>query len=57
MLEGLANEEVDRYLDENPKIVLLFEVDVAEAVSPYIVQLEDAREEPDRDTIRELRQA
>ena len=37
MLEGLADEEVDQYLQENPKIVPLFEIDVAEAVSPYIV--------------------
>ena len=57
MLEGLADEEVDRYLDENPKIVPLFEVDVAKAVSPYILHPDDASEEPDRDAIRELRQA
>ena len=57
MLEGLADDEVDRYLNENPTIVPLFEVDVAEAVSPYIVQLEKAGEEPDRDAIGEMRQA
>ena len=56
MLEGLADEEVDRYLEENPKLVPLFEVDVAEAVSPYILQTDDAGEEPDKDAIRELRQ-
>ena len=57
MLEGLADEEVDRYLEENPKIVPLFEVDVADAVSPYIVHPDDASEEPDQDAIRDLRQA
>ena len=57
MLEGLTDEEVDRYLKENPKIVPLFEIDVAKAVSPYIVQTEDAGEELARDAIRELRQA
>ena len=57
MLEGLADEEVDRYLDENPRIVPLFEVDVAEAVSPYIGQPEDVGEELDRDAIWELQQA
>ena len=57
MLEGLADEEVDQYLQENPKIVPLFEIDVAEAVAPYIMQPEDADEEPDKEAIRELRQA
>ena len=57
MLEGLADEEVDHYLDENRRIVPLFEVDVSEAIFPYIVQTEDVGEEPDKDTILELRQA
>ena len=42
MLEGLADEEVDRYLDEHPKIVPLFMVDVVEVVTPYIVKPEEA---------------
>ena len=49
MLDRLTDEEVDRYLDEHPKIVPLFEVDV------YIVQPEEVGKEPDRDAIRELR--
>ena len=57
MLEGLADDEVDPYLEENPRIVPLFEVDIVEGVSPYIVQTEDDSEEPDNDAIRELRQA
>ena len=52
MLEGLANEEIDQYLEENPKIVPLFKIDVDEAVFPYFAQLEDVEEEPDRDAIR-----
>ena len=36
MLDGLADDEVDRYMDEHPKIVPLFEVDVAEIVTPYV---------------------
>ena len=32
MLEGLADEKVDSYLEENPRIVPLFEIDVIEAV-------------------------
>ena len=46
MLEGLTDEEVDQYLEKNPKIVPLFEIDVAEVISPYIAQPEDAVEEP-----------
>ena len=57
VLEELADEEVDGYLEENPRLVPLFEVDVEEAVSPYIVQTEDAGEEPNKNAIRELRQA
>ena len=32
-------------------------MDIAEVVSPYMVQLDEAGEEPNRDMIRELRQA
>ena len=37
MLDGLAEEEVDQYFDEHPKIVPLFEVDVVGPVALYIV--------------------
>ena len=40
MLEGLPDEEIDRYLEEHPKIVPLFEVDITAAVGPYITSLE-----------------
>ena len=52
MLEGLADEEVDQYLQENPKIVPLFEIDVAEAVSLHIIQPDETDEEPDKEAIR-----
>ena len=35
----------------------LFEVDVTEVVTPYVVHLEEIFDEPDREAIRELRQA
>ena len=38
MLDGSADKEVNRYLEENPKLVKLFEVDVIEIVSPYLVE-------------------
>ena len=37
MLDELDEEEVDRYLEENLKLVSLFEIDVIEVVSPYAV--------------------
>ena len=55
MLEGLSDEEVDRYLEEHPKIVPLFEVDITTAVGPYITSSES--DEPDQAAIREERQA
>ena len=57
MLDELADEEVDWYLEEHPKIVLLFEVDVTEAVAPYVNCWEVEIDEPDRKVIRELQQA
>ena len=47
MWDGLADDKVDRYLAEHSKIVPLLEVDVAEAVTPYVVHLEEVFEEPD----------
>ena len=55
MLEGVADEEVFQYLQENPKIVPLFEI--AEAVSLYILQPNETDEELDKEVIREFRQA
>ena len=55
MLEGLPDEEVDRYLEEHPRIVPLFEVDITAAVEPYITT--PGPDEPDQAAIRELRQA
>ena len=54
MLEGFPDEEVDRYLEEHPKILPLFEVDITSAVRPYITSPES--DEPDQEAIRDLRQ-
>ena len=47
MLDGLTDNEIDLYLDEHPKIVSLFEVDVVEAVTPYVTHWEDEFDESD----------
>ena len=35
MLEGLEDKELERYLDENPRIVPLFEIDVGGTMESY----------------------
>ena len=35
MLEGLDDEELDNYLEENPQIVPLFEVDIIKTVGVH----------------------
>jgi hypothetical protein len=35
MLEGLTEEEADTFLQENPTIVPLYEIDVVQEAEPY----------------------
>ena len=56
MLKELEDEEVDQYLEEHPKIVSLFEVDIADTVPPYVTSREEEVVELDNEVIRELRQ-
>ena len=55
MLDGLAEEEVDHFLEEHPNIVPLFEIDVISAIGSPIAEpaTEDAlnQAEPDPTTI------
>jgi hypothetical protein len=51
MLEGLTEEEADTFLQENPTLVPLYEIDVVKEAEPYqlteeaaIVELGRARE-------------
>ena len=61
MLDGLADNELDRYLEENPWIVPLFEIDVVEVVISYVSGKELKTEKdptiPDVETVLELRSA
>ena len=36
MMEGLDEGEVNQYFEENPNIIPLFEIDVADIITPYI---------------------
>ena len=40
MLEGLEDEELERYQDGNPRIVPLFEIDVFEIAESYVSPIE-----------------
>ena len=61
MLDGLAKEEVDDFLEDHPTIIPLFEIDVITAIgSPPVEDVtEDSppQDEPDPTTIAELRHA
>ena len=56
ILEGLEDEELERYLDENPRIVPLFEINVGGTVESYASPIETTTRdvEPGEDAIREL---
>ena len=49
MLDGLADEEVDHFLEDHPRIVPLFDMDIKLTVSPYVSK----PTEEDRDIGRE----
>ena len=58
MLDGLAEEEVDHFLEEHPTIIPLFEIDVIPAIdTPRDEEVTEAtipQDEPDSTTIAEL---
>ena len=61
MLHGLADDKVDQYLDENPKLVPLFKIDVIGAVNPYVstrdIETEENLWELDPKPVEELHHA
>ena len=59
MLEGLEDEELERYLDKNPRIIPLFEIDVGEIAESYAspIEITGHDDEPGEDAIAELRRA
>ena len=59
MLDGLEDEELERYLDENPRIVPLFEIDVGETTDSYAspIKFTGHDDEPGEDAIAELQRA
>ena len=36
MMEGLDETEEKHYFNDNPKIIPLFEVDIVQALTPYV---------------------
>ena len=56
MLEGLEDKELERYLDGNPRIVPLFEIDVGEIAESYASPIEATThdDKPNANAIVEL---
>ena len=59
MLEGLDETELEAYLNENPRIVPLFEIDVLETANGYVTSATPNGEayEPDPELVLELSRA
>ena len=59
MLDGLEDTELEAYLDENPRIVPLLEIDVLETTSEYIPTSAPNEDnyEPDLEWVLELSKA
>ena len=59
MLEGLEDEELERYLEENPQIVPLFEIDVRGTADSYVVPNESSGKEDElgENALAELQRA
>ena len=59
MLEGLEDEELERYLDENPRIVPLFEIDVRGTADSYASPMGSTGhdDEPEEEALAELQRA
>ena len=61
MLDGLADDEVDDFLDDHPTIIPLFEINAIPTVEPpegeEVTEETLPQDEPDPTTIAELRHA
>ena len=59
MLEGLEEEELEDYVEVNPRIVPLFEIDVIETTGAYATPATTAEEDcnPEMEALIELRRA
>ena len=57
LMEGLDDRELDQYLDENPKILSLFKIDVVEILMLYFNnEDQDTKVHVDPKTLMELQQ-
>ena len=56
MLQGLDDEELVNYLEENPRIVPLFEIDIIETAGAYTTPTitRDEECEPDTKALKDL---
>ena len=54
MMEGLEEIEEKQYFNDNPKIIPLFEVDIVQALTPYVEEQPDIVP-VDEQTLQEIR--
>ena len=47
MLDGLAEEEVDHFLEDHPQIVSLFDIDIVTVIGPYVSEATGEEQEID----------
>ena len=45
MMEGLDEDEENRYFDDNPKIIPLFQIDILQTLTPYVDSQEDGAQQ------------
>ena len=59
MLEGLEDMELEVYIDENPRIIPMLEIDVLKVANEYVPMcaLEEEEYEPDPESMLELSRA
>ena len=59
MLEGVDDTELEAYLEDHPRIVPLFEIDVIEIVAEYAPTntLQEVEYEPNPESLMELSRA
>ena len=61
MLDNLADDEVDNFLEDHPKIVPLFDIDIMETINPYVSEPisgeRDIGRETDPKSVEELHHA
>ena len=59
MLDGLADDKMNSFLDAHPMIIPLFKIDALSVIESYVANAihHEASQEPDQTSVKELQQA